>query len=98
MVLESPLIEKYDRNQARFQESFMRNLSPAEAAYAMKNQQPQDHTYAAYDLPTFKDSKHGYICVTYPDLAVLFRTEDSGVTWKSDRVIRGVHPLLNLVE
>ncbi len=88
--LKTPLIEKYDRNQARFQESFMRNLSPAEAAYAMKNQQPQDHTYAAYDLPTFKDSKHGYICVTYPDLAVLFRTEDSGVTWKSDRVIRGL--------
>jgi photosystem II stability/assembly factor-like uncharacterized protein len=93
--LESPvktdLMRKYDRNLQQFERSFQRALTPAEAEYVRKQKKPpRDHSYAAYDLPTFEDPKHGYICVTYPGVVVLFATEDSGVTWKPDRILTGL--------
>jgi photosystem II stability/assembly factor-like uncharacterized protein len=48
--------------------------------------------YATYDLPTFSDAEHGFLPVTYsaPNTnseAVLFKTEDGGLTWKPDRIL-----------
>ena len=43
---------------------------------------------ATYDLPTFEDSKHGFLLVTYTGglgkkaVAVLYATADAGLTWK----------------
>jgi len=48
------------------------------------------HDYAAYTLPIFEDPKHGYVCVTYPGVVVLFATDDGGVTWKADRMAIGL--------
>ena len=90
--LESPvktdLMRKYDRNLDQFEQSFYQALPPAAAKLARK--EPQHRFYAAYDLPTFEDPKHGYVCVTYPGVVVLFATEDGGVTWKPDRVLTGL--------
>jgi photosystem II stability/assembly factor-like uncharacterized protein len=92
--LESPVktdqMRKYDQNLEQFQRSFQA-LPPAAAKLESKWQQEQDHSYAAYDLPTFEDPKHGYVCVTYPGVVVLFATKDGGVTWKPDRVLTGLH-------
>lgn len=50
-------------------------------------------TEATYSLPTFEDDKHGFLPVTYSgglgvkSAAVLFRTEDGGLTWKADGVL-----------
>ena len=58
--------------------------APPEAAPSM---------YPVYDLPSFKDSKHGSIPVTYsgPEgsglALVLFTTNDGGITWKTGRAI-----------
>jgi photosystem II stability/assembly factor-like uncharacterized protein len=60
---------------------------------------------ATYDLPTFQDSKHGFLPVTYSgDLGVstavvLFATEDGGASWKADRMMTGLSgmPAGNLV-
>ena len=60
---------------------------------------------ATYDLPTFEDSKHGYLPVTYTgglgakSAAVLFTTEDGGQTWKPDRTLANLNsmPVGNLV-
>jgi photosystem II stability/assembly factor-like uncharacterized protein len=48
-----------------------------------------------YDLPTFEDSKHGFIPVTYEEqepggklAIVLFETVDGGRTWKPVRTIK----------
>jgi photosystem II stability/assembly factor-like uncharacterized protein len=49
------------------------------------------HDYAAYTLPSFEDLKHGYVCVTYPGVVVLFATNDGGITWKADRMLMGLH-------
>jgi len=91
--LESPvktdLMREYDRNAEQFERSFYQKLPPAAAKLAGK--EPQHRSYAAYGLPTFKDPKHGYVCVTYPGVVVLFATEDGGVTWKPDRVLAGLH-------
>jgi photosystem II stability/assembly factor-like uncharacterized protein len=49
----------------------------------------------SYELPVFSDRLHGYEAVTYSGLnsaAVLFATQDSGRTWRRDRI------LLNLGE
>jgi len=48
--------------------------------------------YAGYDLPSFSDARHGYLPVTFlgadaPSVLVLFRTDDSGKTWKLDRIV-----------
>ncbi len=89
--LESPvktdLMRKYDRNLDQFEQSFQRALPPAAAKLVRK--EPQHRFYAAYDLPTFEDPKHGHVSVTYPGVTVLFATEDGGVAWKPDRVIEG---------
>ncbi len=91
--LESPvktdLMRKYDRNFEQFESSFQ-GLPPAAAKLARERAQAEDNSYAAYGLPTFEDSKHGYVCVTYPGVVVLFATEDGGVTWKPDRVLTGL--------
>ncbi|HUO05093.1 MAG TPA: choice-of-anchor X domain-containing protein [Candidatus Binataceae bacterium] len=51
------------------------------------------------ELPTFQDSKHGFVAVTYAgglkarsaNLAlVLFGTDDGGRTWKPVRIVRGL--------
>jgi photosystem II stability/assembly factor-like uncharacterized protein len=48
---------------------------------------------ATYDLPMFEDSKHGFLPVTYTGglgtkaIAVLYATEDGGLTWKSDSTL-----------
>ncbi len=89
--LESPvktdLMRKYDQNLEQFDRSFQA-LPPAAQKFLRK--EPQHRFYAAYDLPTFEDPKHGYECVTYPGVVVLFATEDGGVTWKPDRVLTGL--------
>jgi photosystem II stability/assembly factor-like uncharacterized protein len=91
--LESPVktdqMLEYDRNFEQFERSFQA-LPPAAAKLARERAQAEDHSYAEYDLPTFNDPKHGYICVTYPGVVVLFATEDGGVTWKPDRVLTGL--------
>jgi len=91
--LESPvktdLMRQYDRNLGQFEQSFQQSLPPAAAKLVRKA--PQHRLYAAYDLPTFQDPKHGYVCVTYPGVVVLFATEDGGVTWKPDRILTGLH-------
>jgi len=87
--LESPvktdLMRQYDRNLEQFERSI--------AGTKLASMQPPQHpsSYAAYRLPTFNDPKHGYVCVTYPGVVVLFATEDGGVTWKPDRVLTGLH-------
>jgi len=48
--------------------------------------------YATYDVPAFSDAKHGALPVTYsaPNTnseAVLFKTDDGGLTWKPDRIL-----------
>jgi photosystem II stability/assembly factor-like uncharacterized protein len=90
--LDSPVkteqMRKADRNLRQFEESFRRAISPEAAKLAGK--MPEHDTHAAYDLPTFSDPKHGYICVTYPGVTVLFATDDGGVTWKPDRLLTGV--------
>ena len=54
-------------------------------------------TEATYDLPTFEDSNHGFLPVTYSGglgvkaAAVLFATEDGGQTWKSDRILANLN-------
>jgi photosystem II stability/assembly factor-like uncharacterized protein len=95
VVLESPQrteqMKQYDKKLEQFQRSFGRDLPPSTAVAARKRmQEPQDHTYAAYDLPTFKDLTHGSICVTYPGVVVLFETDDGGVTWQPGRVLTGL--------
>ncbi len=89
--LESPvktdLMRKYDRNFEQFERS-LQALPPAAAKLAGK--EPEDHSYAAYDLPTFADPRHGYVCVTSPGVVVLFATEDGGVTGKPDRILTGL--------
>jgi photosystem II stability/assembly factor-like uncharacterized protein len=51
---------------------------------------------ATYDLPTFEDSKHGFLPVTYSGglgvnaAVVLFETEDGGQNWKSNRTLTGL--------
>ncbi|MGB3549499.1 MAG: hypothetical protein WA993_02330 [Candidatus Binatus sp.] len=91
--LESPVktdqMREYDRNFEQFESSFQA-LPPAAAKLARERAQEEDHSYAAYDLPTFEDPKHGYVCVTYPGVVVLFATKDGGVTWKPDRVLTGL--------
>jgi photosystem II stability/assembly factor-like uncharacterized protein len=48
---------------------------------------------ATYDLPMFEDSKHGFLPVTYTGglgrkaIAVLYATEDGGLTWKLDSTL-----------
>jgi len=50
-------------------------------------------TNPVYDLPTFEDSKHGHIAVTYsgPEgsglALVVFATADGGLTWNSEIVL-----------
>jgi len=89
--LESPVktdqMREYDRNWEHFQRSFYQALPPAGAKVAGK--EPQHRFWDAYGLPTFEDPKHGYVCVTYPGVVVLFATADGGVTWKPDRVLSG---------
>jgi photosystem II stability/assembly factor-like uncharacterized protein len=91
--LESPVktdqMREYDRNFEQFERSFQA-LPPAAAKLARERAQAEDRSYATYDLPTFEDPKHGYICVTYPGVVVLFATADGGVTWKPDRVLTGL--------
>jgi photosystem II stability/assembly factor-like uncharacterized protein len=90
--LDSPVkteqMQKADRNLKQFWDSFQRAIPPAAAQLAAKR--PEHETYAAYDLPTFSDPRHGYICVTYPGVTVLFATDDGGVTWRPDRVLTGL--------
>ncbi len=56
-------------------------------------------TEATYDLPTFEDSKHGFLPVTYSGAlgvkaaAVLVATEDGGQTWKPDRMLTDLNGL-----
>jgi hypothetical protein len=80
-------MREYDRNLGQFEQSFQQAMPPAAAKLVRK--EPQHRFYAAYGLPTFEDPKHGYICVTYPGVVVLFATADGGVTWKPDRVLSG---------
>ncbi|MFZ0244901.1 WD40/YVTN/BNR-like repeat-containing protein [Candidatus Binatus sp.] len=88
--LESPVktdqMREYDRNFEQFEQSFQRTI-PAAAKLARK--EPQHPSYAAYDLPTFDDPKHGHVSVTYPGVTVLFATDDGGVTWKPEKVVEG---------
>jgi len=96
--LDSPvktdLMRKYDRsfeqfqNFEHFQSLFQPTLPPAAPKLARK--EPQHPSYAAYDLPKFEDPKHGYISVTYPGVIVLYKTDDGGVSWKTDRVLTGL--------
>jgi photosystem II stability/assembly factor-like uncharacterized protein len=48
----------------------------------------------AYDLPIFEDNLHGHVAVTYSGnsqaAAVLFATEDGGLTWKADGILTNV--------
>lgn len=61
------------------------SLAPPKGAYP--------NSAATYDLPTFEDSKHGFLSVTYTGglgkkaVAVLYVTEDGGLTWKPDRTL-----------
>jgi photosystem II stability/assembly factor-like uncharacterized protein len=49
--------------------------------------------YPTADLPVFEDSKHGFVAVTYSggsgnnSAAVLFSTDDGGLSWKPDRIL-----------
>jgi photosystem II stability/assembly factor-like uncharacterized protein len=49
--------------------------------------------YPTSDVPVFEDDKHGFVAVTYTGgygdkaAAVLFATEDGGLTWKPDRIL-----------
>jgi photosystem II stability/assembly factor-like uncharacterized protein len=51
---------------------------------------------ATYDLPTFENSEHGFLSVTYTGglgkkaIAVLYATQDGGLTWKSDSTLRNL--------
>jgi photosystem II stability/assembly factor-like uncharacterized protein len=89
--LESPVktdeMSEYDRNSEQLERSFQ--ALPTAAAKLIRKE-PQHRYYAAYDLPTFENPKHGYVSVTYPGVVVLFATEDGGVTWKPDRVLTGL--------
>ncbi|HEY6766132.1 MAG TPA: hypothetical protein VI386_15350 [Candidatus Sulfotelmatobacter sp.] len=42
-----------------------------------------------YNLPTFEDSKHGFLIAAFSDSdrMVLFTTADGGLTWKGNRVL-----------
>jgi photosystem II stability/assembly factor-like uncharacterized protein len=93
--LRSPIatekMNEYDQQAQIWKHGFQAALSPDQAQLAskwMSHQLPP--TYAAYDVPVFKDSKHGYISVTYPGVVVLFVTSDGGITWKPDRMMTGV--------
>ena len=52
--------------------------------------------WAFYDLPTFKDSKNGYLPVVYEggsvekSFAVLYATVDGGETWKPERTLANI--------
>jgi len=93
VVLESPvrtdLMHEYDRRAAQFWQTFLRNIPPAAVAESEKTEKSQDHTYATYDLPVFKDPGHGHIVVAYPGITVLFGSDDGGVTWKPEANVRG---------
>ena len=93
VVLESPvrtdLMREYDQRAAQFWQSFLRNIPPAAVAESEKTEKSQDHTYATYDLPVFKDPSHGHIVVAYPGITVLFGTDDGGVTWKPEASVTG---------
>ena len=61
---------------------------------------PKNHDQTAYyhDLPTFMDSKHGFLPVTYMDenagwkaAIVLFETADAGKSWKPIRSITNLY-------
>ena len=81
--LEPPAeTEEMREHMARLQ-LFERSFHPSGRAT------PRYSSGASYDLPTFKDPKHGYVSVTYPGVTVLFATDDGGVTWKPDRVVEG---------
>jgi photosystem II stability/assembly factor-like uncharacterized protein len=51
---------------------------------------------ATYDLPTFQDSKHGFLPVTYSGglgvnaAVLLFATDDGGQSWKPNRTLTGL--------
>ncbi len=51
---------------------------------------------AVYGMPTFLDSKHGFIPATYHgsegvrSATVLFATDDGGRTWKADRILKNL--------
>jgi photosystem II stability/assembly factor-like uncharacterized protein len=74
--------EQMQQYKARLQ-SFERSFHPSGRGT------PRYSSGASYDLPTFKDLKHGYVSVTYPGVTVLFATDDGGVTWRPDRVLEG---------
>ena len=67
------------------------SLPPPKEAYGT--------TQATYELPSFEDSKHGFLPVTYSGglsvkaVAVLFVTEDAGQTWKPDRILANLKPM-----
>jgi len=87
--IKTDLMKKYDQNLDQLRQRFQA-LPPAAAKLAKEWEQKQDDSDAAYDLPIFEDPKHGYIAVAYPGVAVLFVTEDGGVTWKPDRILSGL--------
>jgi photosystem II stability/assembly factor-like uncharacterized protein len=92
--LDSPMktdqLRTADRNVQRFQESYYKSLTAAEAAHASKWKDSAHHTYASYELPSFQDRQHGYVSVTYPGVVVLFSTDDGGITWKPERAVTGL--------
>jgi photosystem II stability/assembly factor-like uncharacterized protein len=62
------------------------SLTPPEGGYS--------NTDATYDLPTFENSEHGHLAVTYTGglgkkaIAVLYATDDGGLTWKPDSTLK----------
>jgi photosystem II stability/assembly factor-like uncharacterized protein len=57
----------------------------------------QPTIYPTSDVPVFEDNKRGFVAVTYSggdrSAAVLFATEDGGLTWKPDRMLTNMEPM-----
>ena len=62
------------------------SLTPPEGGFSNSD--------ATYDLPTFENSEHGHLAVTYTGglgrkaIAILYATDDGGLTWKPDSTLR----------
>jgi photosystem II stability/assembly factor-like uncharacterized protein len=87
--IDTDLLKQSKANVEQFWKSYLHGLNPAETAEANDTRQRQSQTFGHYELPVFKDASHGYIVVSYPGVAVLFLTNDGGMTWKADRVVTG---------
>jgi photosystem II stability/assembly factor-like uncharacterized protein len=91
--VETDQMRRQKRSHEEFERDFRQRLEARSRQTGRQLKPPPYRPYevpATYDLPTFTDPRHGYVCVSYPQLTVLFQTDDGGVTWTPDSVLTGL--------